>query len=212
MRKKRFSEEQIIKVMRQAEAGEAIKDVCREHGFSEGTYYRWKAKYGGLEISEARRLKELERKNRRLKNAVADLTLDNQALKENCLAKMVTPAMRRRAAQRLQQRLGLSERRACRVVGVNRSTCRYRARRQQAGPLLERMRELAAERPRFGYRRLHVMVRREGWQVNHKRLYRLYQREGLAVRRRKRKRVASCTRSSGTMSTDLPAVSFCATL
>ncbi len=56
------------------------------------------------------------------------------------------------------------------------------------------MRELAAERPRFGYRRLHVMVRREGWQVNHKRLYRLYQREGLAVRRRKRKRVASMQR------------------
>ncbi len=64
------------------EAGEAVKDVCREHGFSEGTYYRWKAKYGGLDISEARRLKELEGDNRRLKNAVADLTLDNQARKE----------------------------------------------------------------------------------------------------------------------------------
>ena len=64
------------------EAGEAVKDVCREHGCSEGTYYRWKAKYGGLDISEARRLKELEGDNRRLKNAVADLTLDNQARKE----------------------------------------------------------------------------------------------------------------------------------
>ena len=64
------------------EAGEAVKDVCREHGFSEGTYYRWKAKYGGLDISEARRLKELEGDNRRLKNAGADLTLDNQARKE----------------------------------------------------------------------------------------------------------------------------------
>ena len=91
---------------------------------------------------------------------------------------MVTPAMRRQAAAWLQQRLGLSERRAFRIVGVNRSTCRYRARRQQARPLLERMRELG----------------REGWQVNHKRLYRLYQREGLAVRRRKRKRVASMQR------------------
>ena len=82
MRKRRYSEEQIIRILRQVEAGEAVKDVCREHGFSEGTYYRWKAKYGGLDISEARRLKELERDNRRLKNAVADLTLDNQARKE----------------------------------------------------------------------------------------------------------------------------------
>jgi len=82
MRKRRFSEEQIIRILRQVEAGEAVKDVCREHGFSEGTYYRWKAKYGGLEISEARRLKELECENRRRKNAVAELTLDNQALKE----------------------------------------------------------------------------------------------------------------------------------
>ena len=82
MRKRRFSEEQIIKILRQVEAGEAVKDVCRQHGFSEGTYYRWKAKYGGMGISEARRLKELERENRRLKNAVAELTLDNQALKE----------------------------------------------------------------------------------------------------------------------------------
>ena len=82
MGKRRFSEEQIIRILRQVEAGEAVKDVCREHGFSEGTYYRWKAKYGGLEISEARRLKELECENRRLKNAVAELTLDNQALKE----------------------------------------------------------------------------------------------------------------------------------
>ena len=82
MRKRRYSEEQIIRILRQEEAGEAVKDVCREHGFSEGTYYRWKAKYGGLDISEARRLKELERDNRRLKNAVEDLTLDNQGLKE----------------------------------------------------------------------------------------------------------------------------------
>ncbi len=194
MRKRRYSEEQIIKILRQVEAGEAVKDVCREHGFSEGTYYRWKAKYGGLDISEARRLKELERDKPAAQECRGGSDAGQPGAQGSCVAKMVTPAMRRQAAAWLQQRLGLSERRACRIVGVNRSTCRYRARRQQAGPLLERMRELAAERPRFGYRRLHVMVRREGWQVNHKRLYRLYQREGLAVRRRKRKRVASMQR------------------
>ena len=66
----------------QVESGRTVKDVCREHGIAEGTYYRWKAKCGGLDVSEARRLKELERENRRLKSAVADLTLREQALKE----------------------------------------------------------------------------------------------------------------------------------
>lgn len=82
MRKSRFSEEQIIRVLGQVEGGQRVKEVCREHGISEGTYHRWKAKYGGLDVSEARRLRELEEENRRLKAAVAELTLDKQILKE----------------------------------------------------------------------------------------------------------------------------------
>lgn len=82
MRKSRYSEEQIIRVLGQVESGQKVKDVVREHGISEQTYYRWKSKYGGMAVSEARRLKELESENRRLKRLVADLSLDNQALKE----------------------------------------------------------------------------------------------------------------------------------
>lgn len=82
MRKSRFSEEQIIRILDEVQGGRLVKDVCREHGISEGTYHRWKAKYGGLDISEARRLRELEQENRRLKAAVADLTLREQALKD----------------------------------------------------------------------------------------------------------------------------------
>jgi putative transposase len=82
MRKSRFSEEQIIRVLQEVEGGARVKDVCRERGISEATYFRWKAKFGGLGVNEARRLQELEAENRRLKAAVADLTLDKQILKE----------------------------------------------------------------------------------------------------------------------------------
>ena len=82
MKKKRFSEEQIIRVLKEAEAGEKISEICRKYGISDGTYYNWKAKYGGMTISDAKRLKTLENENSRLKRIVADLTLDNTALKD----------------------------------------------------------------------------------------------------------------------------------
>ncbi len=93
--------------------------------------------------------------------------------------------------QWVREHYSVSERHACRLVGIGRSTLRYGAhQRPDEGLLRLRLRELAAARPRFGYRRLHVLLRREGVIVNHKRVERLYREEGLAVRRRKRKRVA----------------------
>lgn len=79
--RKKFNEEQIIGILRQQENGVPVKDLIRQHNISEQTFYRWKSKYGGMEVSEARRLKQLEDENNRLKRLVADLTLDNQALK-----------------------------------------------------------------------------------------------------------------------------------
>ncbi len=80
--KKRFTEEQIVRILHEAEGGMSTRDVCRKHGIAEQTFYRWKTKYGGMDVSEAKRLKALERENSELKKIVADLTLDNRMLRD----------------------------------------------------------------------------------------------------------------------------------
>lgn len=82
MKRKRYSEEQIIRALKQHESGLKVADICRDLGIVEGTFYRWKSVYGGMEVSEAKRLKELESENARLKRLLADAMLDNAALKE----------------------------------------------------------------------------------------------------------------------------------
>ena len=107
---------------------------------------------------------------------------------------MVRPAGKRAVITHLVEAHGLSERRACRLAGLNLSTWQYRARRQERSALRERLKELASQRRRFGYRRLHALLRREGWRVNHKAVHRIYVEEGLQVRQRKRKRLARVER------------------
>ena len=82
MKKKRFSEEQIIAVLKEAEAGAKVADLCRKHGISDATFYNWKAKYAGMTVAELRRLRELETENAKLKRIVADQVLDISALKD----------------------------------------------------------------------------------------------------------------------------------
>ena len=80
--KKRFTEEQIIKVLNEAKMGLKVEEVCRKHGISQPTYYNWKSKYGGMAVSEVKRLRALEKENQQLKKLVAELSLDNAALKD----------------------------------------------------------------------------------------------------------------------------------
>lgn len=101
---------------------------------------------------------------------------------------MVTPSVRREVVTFLESR-GHTERRACELASLQRSTCRYVAKRRDDSKLLEKIRKLAEERPRFGYRRIHAMLCRRGLEVNRKRVYRIYRAAGLAVRRRKRRKL-----------------------
>jgi putative transposase len=82
MKRSRFTEQQIIAILKEGDAADSVKAVCRKHGLSPATYYKWKAKYGGLEASDLKRLKELEHENSRLKSLYADISLENAALKD----------------------------------------------------------------------------------------------------------------------------------
>ncbi|WP_407114703.1 IS3 family transposase [Bradyrhizobium sp. LMG 9283] len=195
MKRSRFSEEQIIGILKEHEAGVSVADLCRKHGVSDASIYKWKAKFGGMEVSEAKRLKTLEDENTRLKRLLADAMLDNAALKDLPGKEMVMPAAKRKAVAHLVDVYGMSERRACKAIGCCRMTIRYKATRADDAGLRQRMRAIAQERRRFGYRRLHVLLKREGYLVNHKKLFRLYREERLAVRRRGGRKRAIGTRA-----------------
>ena len=82
MRKSRYTETQIVRILKEVEGGRQVKEICREYGISDATYYTWKAKYGGMDASDIRKLKELEDENRRLKQMYANLSLEHEALKD----------------------------------------------------------------------------------------------------------------------------------
>ncbi|WP_407660381.1 IS3 family transposase [Kaistia algarum] len=145
-------------------------------------------------MSEAKRLKQLEDENAKLKKLLAEQLLDAAAMRE-LLSKMVGPPVKREAVAHLQALMGLSERRACSIVGADRKMVRYRSRRPPDTALRAQLRDLANERRRFGYRRLFVLLRRDGEPSGINRIYRLYREEGLTMRKRRARRRAVGTRA-----------------
>jgi putative transposase len=133
---------------------------------------------GGLDVTDARRLKALEDENVKLKKLLAEAMLDNAMLKEIQFKKMVTPVVRREAVAHLRVTFEVSERRACCVLGADRTSVRYRSIRPDDAAARVWLRELAMIRRRFGYRRLHILLSREGIQMNHKKLRRPIVRNG----------------------------------
>ncbi|WP_404442925.1 IS3 family transposase [Microbacterium marinum] len=205
--RKRHTPEQVVRKLGQADRmladGQDVAAVCRELGVSEQTYYRWRNQFGGLKADDAKRLKELEKQNATLKRLLAEAELEKAALKELAGGKLLGPGRRRAAVAHLVRALQVSERMACRLVGLSRSAYRRPLKGDTVTDpdraLRDWLRAWAKNHPRYGYRRAYHDARAEGWVVNHKKIQRLWRDEGLRVpQRRRRKRVGSSTVDAAT--------------
>ncbi|WP_210687538.1 IS3 family transposase [Mycolicibacterium sp. GESEQ-9] len=206
-KRRRHTPDQIIRKLAEGNkllgTGQELAEVCRHLEITESTWHRWVAQYGGMKANEAKRLKELEAENARLKKLVANQALDIDMLKEIFVGKLLTPNRKRSAVIALRERFGVSERRACAVVGLHRSTMRLTPApiTTEETELREWLRRFSTDRPRWGWRRAAKMARRAGWKANNKRIRRLWREEGLRVpQRRRKKRLTGIGVAVGAMS------------
>ncbi len=188
MKKSKFTEQQIVFALKQGKPGIPVAEVCRKIGISEATFFNWKRQFSGLGTAELRRLRQLEVEKARLKLVVADLTLDKQMLQDVLKKKALRAKDRRQLVKKLIDEYRVSIRRARMVCLLACSIIYYKA----LGPrddrsVRARIKEIATRVP-YGIARIHVLLRRESWQDNHKRTRRIYLEEGLNLRHRRPRR------------------------
>jgi transposase-like protein len=162
--RKRYSPESIIGMLREAELclaqGMTVGQICRQLSISEQAYYSWRKQYGGLKIRSR-------------------LDAGQSHFKRGFGGKLLSPDRRRKCIEHLQQKLGISERRACRAIGQPRSTQRYNAsRKTNQESLRSDIIGLATKYGRYGYRRITALLRGSGWRINHKRVERIWRQRG----------------------------------
>ncbi len=186
MSRSQHTEAQMIGALKQLEAGRKAEDVAREVGVSKHTIYAWKAKYGGMDVSQAQEAKQLRDEKHEAAEAGGGSESGQRSAAVGDKKKRLELVALKAAIGQMRQDYAFSERRACGVM-----TMAGRVTATRRGGVMSRyaarLVELAREKPRFGYRRLHVLLRRSGEQVNHKRLHRVYGEAGLMIRRKKRK-------------------------
>lgn len=156
MKRSRFSDEQIIGILREHEAVLSAADLCRKHGISDATFYKWRAEYGGMDISGAKRLKTLQDENSRLKKLLAESMLDVSTLARVARKKLLTPKARRSAVHWAIQEKHSSRRRACVLVGMSPKTYRHVSIRPDDDAIRKRLRAL--DRDDFGLNQSKIMT------------------------------------------------------
>jgi len=191
MRQSKFTETQIVSILKETDAGWPGNEIWRQYGISFATYYKWKAKYGKLEASDIKRLKEQEHENSKLKRLYADIALENAALKDVIAKKTLTPAERREVVTHLVTQGGLPIQRACQAVGLSRATY-FRPVvnwAQRDALVIEALTLLGAMKPCWGFWKCVDRLRNTGRWWNHKRLWHVYCQLRLNLPRRTKKRL-----------------------
>ncbi len=194
MKRSKYTEEQIAFALKQAELGTPVPEVCRKMGVSEATFYNWKKKFGGLCPSELRRLRQLEEECNRAEAPGRRPVAGQGHVAGRVGKKALKPSRRRALVDDLMGRYGVGMTKSCAVVMISRSLYRYESCRRDSTDLVMRIHDIAHTRVHYGYRRVHVMLRREGYRDNHKRVYRLYREQGLSLRHKRPKRNKSAQR------------------
>jgi len=194
MRTSKFSESQIVSILKQQEAEVTVANICREHGISVATFYKWRSKYGGMDASMLRRVKELEQENATSGGAQADVCggADGSAGAQGSPGKkVVRPGDRREVARWATAERRLSGRRACRLCSISVGCYRYESRRRPDDEIADVLTRLAESRPRWGFGLMFDWVRHHGKTWNHKRVYRVYKELALNLQIKPKRRIPS---------------------
>ncbi|WAJ70235.1 IS3 family transposase [Catenovulum adriaticum] len=191
MKTSKFSDSQILAILKQAEAGAPVPELCREHGMSSATFYKWRAKFGGMDASMMARLKELETENARLKKMYAEERLKAEILKEAIEKKLVKPSRRRELAQKAVQNHSIAIKLACSLFGISETCYRYQAKLSDENALVaDWLLWLTTTHRSWGFGMCFYFLRnvkRFGW--NHKRVLRIYRELELNLRIKPKKRL-----------------------
>ncbi|QVQ24724.1 IS3 family transposase [Achromobacter deleyi] len=205
MKKSRFTDSQIIEAIKRVEAGLAVPDLCRELGISSATFYKWRSKYGGMDVSLMARMKELEAENARLRKMYVEEKLKAEIVTEALGKKVVRPSRRREMAQRAVQDRGVSIRMACEAFSISQTCYRYVAKADAENEEIANWLLRLTDNHRnwgFGLCFLYLRnVRGFGW--NHKRVYRIYRELELNLRIKPRKRLIRQTPEPLTVPTNV---------
>ncbi|WP_116827754.1 MULTISPECIES: IS3 family transposase [Pseudomonas syringae group] len=191
MKTSRFSDSQIMAILKQAEAGSPVPELCREHGVSTATFYKWRTKFGGMDASLMARLRELEGENRRLKKMYADERLKAEIIQEAMGKKVVKPSRRREMAQETVRSGRASIKLACLAFCVSTSCYRYPPRlSSENAEIADHLIRLTHNQRNWGFGLCFLYLRNvKGYLWNHKRVYRIYRELELNLRIKPRKRI-----------------------